>query len=237
MLFRKVIAFILLLAFVAPYTLESQNVYHRRKAFTSSGSSALSDDFNRSDSGSIGANWTEESGTWDIASETLEAADFAFGDQVAVYSGSTVSSVNQWVKWDYVTSGGVTVGSGCVLRFTDDTSAFYVVRMDDSNNLARWYHWDSVGGTETQVDSSALTVAVGDTYGVTIDGTGSSTTVRIWVDPTGEPTTASNWNGDTTPDITLTDDPSSAVDTGSYVGLYGQGNGEVGFDNFFAEAF
>lgn len=179
---------------------------------------AFSDDFDRVDSDSLGANWTEQVGDADIFSNTLRFSTGAFGDVLAVYSGTACADIQQYIK---ITIAD-TVWPQVVFRYTNAASEFYLFEIDVSLDTITWYHVASAGGTKTQIGSAlSITIAANDILGFTVDGTGASTDIRVWINPTGLPTAADNWNGDTTPDGSwLTTDPgANAVDQGTFLAL------------------
>jgi hypothetical protein len=199
----------------------------------SSGKS-FTDDFNRGDNDTVGANWTEAYQDWDISSNTVI---FFTEDSVGVlvYSGQATDTINQYVKvkfadfqisgWDY---------PGVVVRYVNSTSPFYGIIHSASENTITWQSFPVVEGNGTVIGSSSLTFATGDSLGVTIEGTGDDTIVRIWKNPTGAaPTTISSWGG-SGPDVTLSDNPGTAADTGKYVGIRGYKDAAttLSFDDF-----
>jgi hypothetical protein len=71
---------------------------------------------------------------------------------------------------------------------------------------------------------------------VTCIGTGNSTVIRVWTSPTANAPDAGGTTWDSAgPANTLSDDPASPVDSGSYVGFGGIGSGgnPLAYDNFF----
>lgn len=196
---------------------------------------SFSDDFNRADSDSLGANWTEAVGDADIFSNTLRLSTGSFGNIVAVYSGTACDGVDQYVKVALTNPQGF---PQIILRYTNASSELYVLELDASSDTVTWYHRATPDASGTQI-GSPLSVAFteADIIGVTITGTAANTDIRIWVNPTGLPTAADNWDGDTTPDGSwLTTDPgANAVDQGTLVGIGGQQNlaDTVRLDDFF----
>ena len=79
-------------------------------AWGPSGSTAFaySDDFNRADSDSLGANWTELSGDTDISSNTALSITGGFTDNLYVYN-STVDPGTQYQKFTWSYFGGTTI--------------------------------------------------------------------------------------------------------------------------------
>jgi hypothetical protein len=193
---------------------------------TSASLAAFSDDFNRADSASLGANWTEVAGDASIASSKYNIVTSGFGVVTSIYSATACNTVNQYIK---ATLGVINVQyPWLVFRYTDSSSPYYAFQLDGNNGTFQWYKYDNAADTEgteigTAVDVGAGLVS-GETFGITITGSGANTDVRIWRDVTGLPSAADNWNGDTSPDATwLTTDPgASAVDTGNYLGIGGQ---------------
>lgn len=195
------------------------------------GLAAFEDNFDRTDSDSLGANWTEADGDADIYSNTMRLSEGSFGENFAIYSGEACTTVSQYVLVTYHTEGGY---PQIPLRYTNSSTAFYFIEF--SNTTVDWYHKSQIGGTSTQINASTGTISIssGTEIGITITGTGTSTEVKIFIGPTPgyTPTDPSTWGA---ADITFTDNPASAVDTGSYVGLGGvQGSADiVRYNNFY----
>jgi hypothetical protein len=185
---------------------------------TVSGAVAFSDDF----SGTL-ANWTQDSGSWSIGSGTLLQGSSDWTNDW-IHHNTPCTTINQYVKFKHTDgNGGFT---GVRLRAGASGTGGYVVEFRQSWGSFQWEGGDIAmpGG-----------IASGDVFGITITGTGDNTVVRVWKNPTGLPTSAANWNGDSTPDIEFTNNPSSPVDTGLYVGFRGRGliaSGQV-IDDFF----
>lgn len=196
---------------------------------------AFSDDFNRVGP-SLGANWTAFGpGTIIVANEANAPVTFDNTSKGAAYTGTSCGSADHYVKITITTDVSK---AGALLRYTDASTECYGVRMDLLNDTFTWNHLTTPAGTDSQVASSTtLTLAPGDSLGVTITGTGNSTVLRVWINPSGvhvEGDPADNWNGDTSPDVTFTDDPADPVDSGNFVGLQGiWSGGDITWDNFF----
>lgn len=197
------------------------------------GLGAFSDDFNRANSDSLGSNWTEGGGDGDIASNTYVIGTGGFGVVNSVHNTSC-GSVTQYAM---VTLGVNHEYPWLIFRYTDASSPFYAVQISGSTALCEWYYFtsaaDSSGDLIGTVDIGGdLT---GHTVAMTCSGTGTSTVITIWRQVTGLPSAAGNWNGDTTPDGTISNDPASPKDTGNFVGIGGQAvtGGTVTLDNFF----
>lgn len=178
----------------------------------------LSDDFNRTDSASLGASWTEAVDGTDIYSNT---AMFVGQDAINVHTTSC-SDVNQYGKLSW--TGASSTNSDQLrlyFRYTNSSSAFYSINFNLNGDTVSWLrHTGTSDLAGTSITSSAATIDDADTWGVTIDGTSTNTVVRCWKSPTGSaPNSATDWGGDTTPDVTFTTDPASPVDTGNLIGF------------------
>jgi hypothetical protein len=196
---------------------------------------AFSDDFNRADSASLGANWTEAAGDQAIFSNGLRQVTASYGKIYTIYSGTPTNTVKQYLRVQFVDDGGEY--PGVILRYQNSSSVFYSLS-HDSNDLWEWYSCPNTTGSCTLIGTvDTGTFSDGQHFGLTIDGTGTSTVIRIWKSPTANtPVSATEWDsGDTTPDGSLAQDPASAADVGTYVGLTSAaGNANtVRMDNFF----
>lgn len=228
------IALALLLCVAAP----AQNtvvVIARGSGGGGGGPAAFSDNFDRADGDSLGANWTEEAGDADIFSNTYRLSTGSFGVINSIYDTPT-GSLTQYVK---VTLGADYQYPWLTFRHTDSSSADYRCQLDGSAGSVECYMFASAADTSGDSIGTGSTSAfsAGNTFCGTVTGTGSSTVWRFWKNCTNLPSAADNWDGDTTPDITITDDPGAfAVDSGEYVGIGGQQGAAdtVRLDNFTA---
>lgn len=225
----------ILLCFVwltATHRAAAQGYYFARPA-AGGGLAAFSDNFDRANSTTLGANWTEDDPDLDIFSNTLRIVDGGFAQTYAFHTTSC-STVNQYGQIEIAAEGGFPT---MAFRYVNSSTEFYF--MSFGAITVNWNHAASLAGAQTQINAASGTIAMsaGTILSVTITGTGNSTVVRVWDDvPSGTtPTSASSWNGDTTPDATFTDDPGNPVDTGFLIGIGGAqntGNTER-FDDFF----
>lgn len=71
------------------------------------GGAAFSDDFNRADSTSLGANWTEQTSDIEIFSNTFRIVSGSFVNTVAIFNTAT-TTVNQYAQFS-VTADGVSI--------------------------------------------------------------------------------------------------------------------------------
>lgn len=195
-----------------------------------------SDDFDRPDNVSLGSNWTEAYSDQDILSNRLNLRTGGYVKNLAIFSGSATASTDQYVKAVvYSTaSGGY---PEMVFRYTNSSSAYYAIEFNVDGDTALWRRYPTAAGSSADISAAtAITVTTGDVFGITVSGTGDSTVVRIWRNPTGNfPNSATDWGGDSSPDITFTDNPASPVNSGTYAGVGGYQStvGTISFDNFF----
>lgn len=213
---------------------------HTISAGGGGGGTSFSDDFNRADSDSLGANWTEQTGTWDIASNELRCTEgVAYARATAIYSGTGLSTANGYVRITIASSSTGTFYPQIIFRYTSSGSAFYTMELQPAENHAIWGYCASASADSSTIeDQASVTVDVGDVWGITWTGTGASTVVRLWRNPSNTtPSAIDGWDsGGDTADFSFTTDPGTAVNTGSYVGLrsYQGAANNAKFDNLYA---
>lgn len=183
---------------------------------------AFSDDFNRASSDTLGANWVEDLGDTDIVSDTVASLQTASYSRVANRWTETTSTSSQYHKLTFPTFVSENYPE-LLLRMNGSDNPHYAISFSVTENTVAWGRYtSSVDTASDEIASASLTVDAGDTFGVTVTGTGNDTVVRVWRNPTGLALAADSWNGDTTPDVTFTTDPgANAVDTGNQVGFGG----------------
>lgn len=177
--------------------------------------------FTEADGDSLGSNWTEPQGDIDTVSGNAVVQTTGFVDAYAIHSTS-LSGVDQYAK---VTSGTADFQYPfIVLRYTNSSSGHYIFYIDGPNGTLDWSYKPSVSGSSSLISASGSLggqILSSNSVGITLEGTGTNTTVRIWRNPSGDaPTSTSLWGG-SSPAVTLTTDPATAVDTGSYIGFGG----------------
>lgn len=120
-------------------------------------STLASDTFTRADSGSIGSDWTEVSGTWDIASNKLKLTTFsstganAHTDDEATWDTALNASPAADYDVECVVNAGTTGGLG-VLGRRQDLNNTYWLRINTVSQYLRMYK--TVSGTVTQLGST-----------------------------------------------------------------------------------
>ena len=183
---------------------------------------AISDNFNRTDAGSLGANWSEvvtQGSGFEISSNTVRLTT-GIGNVVAIHQTQT-KTINQYSKFKILYKE-TDVVYGWVFRYLNSSSPFYLLELNgNAPGTLIWYSCPDTGMAGSAIATTALAHSINDTIGVTIAGTGNDTVVRFWKNPTANyPKSATEWDdGDTTPDVAITDNPATAADTGRYLGI------------------
>lgn len=183
-----------------------------------------SDNFNRADNAAISASWVEPDDGLSLSGNELA---FVQSKGLAIYNSST-TGVNQYVKLNWSDAAAVNEDMPqMAFRYTSSGVGYYTVDFQSWNNLVDWrYHSSVADNTGTSIGTASTTLTANDTWGCTLDGTGTSTVVRCWLSPgSNTPTNATTWAGDSTPEVTITNDPGTPVNTGNLTGLgYDTGN-------------
>lgn len=202
------------------------------------GNVTFSDNFNRSNGDSLGSSWVEAAGDVDISANTAVPTASSLALNLAIYSGSPTVTPFQFAKVTLPTAANNNNYAYLVFRYSDSASPFYAISFRRTSSQVAWHKFsNSADNAGTTIGSPAtLSIAQGNSFGVTLDGTGDNTIVRIWKNPSGSsPTSVTNWGGDTTPDVTFTTNPgTNAVDSGNFVGIAGrqQTASSLAFDSF-----
>ncbi len=181
---------------------------------------SFSDDFGRIDNPSLGANWTD-----DVAGDP-QIVSFAWypntgsAKNMSVYSATTCSTANQYarIKFDIIGTGNYT---GAIFRYTNSSSPHYWVYFALTEQTVTWAYMTDVASGNTDISAgTSITIAANDVFGITVNGTGTSTVVRIWRNPTAlaPDDGGATWDSNA-PTVTFTNDPPSPVNTGSAIGL------------------
>jgi hypothetical protein len=203
------------------------------------GGGAISDTFTGANGTSpTSGNWTEIAGNIEIQSNEANAPNtFDFTEKAAVYSGQSLSSVEQYIKVTFTANSVANTRPGIIFRFTNIASPYYNIRFQGAGagSTCYWIRMATAGGSETLIDDNvAQNYTFPFTVGVTCSGAGNATVIRVWNNPTANaPTSATSWDGGAE-SFALTDDPSSPVDTGNIIGIGGIGSaGAFAWDTFF----
>lgn len=179
---------------------------------------AFSDNFNRSNADSLGGNWSEVVGDIDIVSNAA-VPQTASGTDMAIWTANALAA-NQYAAI-LETDGAGGTAAHIILRYTDSSSVFYVVALDNSTGNLTWSYKEGTGDSLHSIESASLAdwTDFNQLIGITIESTGNSTILRAWGNCSGLPSAVDNWNGDTSPSLTFTNNPGVAADTGTLVGI------------------
>jgi hypothetical protein len=193
------------------------------------------------DGDSPGAGWTEDAGDLDVVSGTLRTQADSFADHVCIRTDTSLAA-DQYLRVVVSNPGSGSNFPEFYFRYTDAASPHYVLQLDANSATAEWIRRASVGGADTSIQST--NIGTGDgyvTYGITLQGTGTGTILKIWVNPVNNtPTDVNNWDsGADAADFSFTNDPASPVNSGIRVGIGGVSNIVEGcrFDNVFGGDF
>jgi hypothetical protein len=210
--------------------------------FYPAANSAGSDNFNRANNVDIGFNWAECQSTGLIVNANqLYFTNFS-AYEMAFWQTNRFKA-DQYIGFNIVSVTGAPLFY-FFFRYTSFELPYYSLVFDTTGaGTITWYHCtagDFNAATFTQIGTSAWPAAwtgYNMPLGITLEGAGNNTVIRIWVNTTGLPSATDNWNGDTTPDITFTQNPpvTKNVDTGEIVGLavWGVSPADWRIDNWF----
>lgn len=206
------------------------------EATTSSGSTTLTDDFNRAN-GSLGADWTEEIGNFGVVSNQAWALDESFSRNTAVHV-TPLDGVDHYVRIRAHISASAY--PGVVFRYVDDASGHYVVDWDEDQIY--WSYYPDIGGAARNIiNGAAIAFTSGNYVGITVIGTGAATRVRIWLDTTAAAPDAGGTTWDSAaPDINQLVDGGPYADAGTMVGIsqwWNTPSGNAQIDDFSAGTF
>jgi concanavalin A-like lectin/glucanase superfamily protein len=181
---------------------------------------AYSDDFNRANSTNVGSSWNENLSGVQIQSNALNFTNTGNFSSVVWTQAVPVSAQYQkaTVNWQAGTSNAPSFLFRCS---NTTTGSAYAITFWTASDSVTWDNLPNMTGSSTNIATASLQIFPGDTLGVTVELTGNNTVVRIWKNPTGLPTRANDWNGDTTPDVTFTQNPATPRDAGTFIGLSG----------------
>ena len=234
---KRILAFLALAscAFAGTWISSPGKGSHAAAGGGGGGNEAFSDTF--TGTGALSASWTNAAGGGTRDSDGWIPTASAWAENVSAYTGTACDTTQQYVKITLGTAGG---GSypGVIFRYTNASSPMYQVFMWSDEDQVTFVRKATAGDAspETVQTVTGVTIASGQAWGWTIAGSGSSVVIRGWLNPTGDtPTSSLNWGGDTTPDVTLNNNPTTPVDTGNFVGIGGEVNNlsNMKLDNFF----
>ncbi len=204
------------------------------------GGVTLSDDFNRANNANLGANWSILSGTIAIDANEASITSTAWAEVVHAHNTS-LASANGYIKVTLIINDSEPNNNypAVFFRVTNASSPMYGVFFWDFENSMTFIRKATAADASFQdVQAVAHTVANGQTWGVTWTGSGNDVVVRCWLNPTANaPVSASEWDsGDTTPEVSFSNNPTTPVDSGNFIGIGGEPrvSGVSEFDNLYA---
>ena len=148
----------------------------------------------------------------------------------SIWSGSTLfgaTSPGSYAKYNTATGGvdqyckfTITTGSsggGCIFRSTGTASnGFYVGVVLGGGTV--WFSRGNNTGWVADMTSISLAYAIGDTIAMTITGTGTGTTLRVWKNTTANiPDSVSSWDSSAAA-VSRVASGGTYYDTGNYIG-------------------
>ncbi|MFI1928337.1 hypothetical protein [Streptomyces sp. NPDC020377] len=166
---------------------------------------AFSDDFNRADSSTLGANWVEVSGDWSIVSNRLSSG--SAGGTVILRAAGAMASNDHYAQVTITSTAAVSHGVWC--RGNANITSGYLWRNDGSS----WTLFSVVGGSFSSIGSYAAAAAPGDV--AKVEAVGS--TIKGYVNGVAR--------------VSVTD---TSVASGTSVGLRAESTNSLRFDDFAA---
>jgi hypothetical protein len=175
----------------------------------------------------------------DVISGQLRTMADSFAAHYCARTDTNLTAT-QYLKFTLANPGSGSNFPRVYFRYTNSSSPHYVLTFTASSGAVEWSTLASIGGTDTTIET--LDHGSSDaylTFGITIEGTGNDTVIRLWRNPVADaPTSASVWDG-VGPQISFTANPSVPVDSGPFVGVGGVTSIAEGirYDNVFGGDF
>jgi len=146
----------------------------------------VTDDFNRADSGSLGANWTDVVNGLDIASNQAVPGNTTNALNLSVYTGFGAFPNNQWAQAKVNRQGSSSDG-GVVVRCSNSAQTMYWFNIGDDTSAAipgtlALNILKGVAGSYSVVSSSpaggsTMTISAGDVLYIEAQGTSTVTII------------------------------------------------------------
>lgn len=174
------------------------------------GGSEYTDDF----SGDLSA-WTQTAGTWTISSGELD--ETAYSAQTYLQYNSALGSITQYGKFTIASISAVTTDLQVSAVFRWDlagTERYKLVYGRYYDQFEFKYAEGETDGTTVDSSATAMGVVATDVIGWAVSGTGSGTTVSVWINPVGD---YGSWGA---ADDTLVNTSGSYADDGLYTGFH-----------------
>jgi hypothetical protein len=161
-----------------------------------------SDNFNRSDSNTVGANWTEVADDWSIKSNQLAPGLTTTG--VIIYN-LPLNTIDHYAE--VAMSIASTTSMGVFARSDLAANSYYLLR----SNGTSWNLFTNIAGSFTSIGSYAATLVNGDVARIQCIGS----TIKAFINGVER--------------ISVTD---TAITTGSYAGVRSTQSSTARYDNF-----
>jgi len=182
----------------------------------------VGDNFDRGDSDSLGANWTEDLGNLEILGYSVEPTGAAGSNTThfARYTGQALGTSDQWCVFQAGSVGDAFDNSGCQFRQGSSAQPHYTIAVRGSEGNVYWGKTDNAGNFVGIQNCAPGAWSTGDWIGAFVEGTGASTHVGV-VTGASDPgdcdhTAGCGW----TLDCEWTSDPgANEISSGVYVGV------------------
>jgi hypothetical protein len=186
------------------------------------GGATITDNFERASANTLGANWTDEAGGFEIINNAdARGESQSFAKNLAVHVTPTTTA-DQYVRIRVAITGSAF--PGVVFRYSDTSSGHYVCDWDVDSFW--WSFYENITdaatdpGSRNIIDNQTISFSSGNAVGITCIGTGASTTLRVWFNTTATAPDAGGTTWDSAaPDINQLIDAGTAADTGLEVGI------------------
>lgn len=126
----------------------------------------FTDNFNRTDNTSLGANWTETGGDLGIASNMLAVQGTSNSRRAAIYNTPTATPY-QFVEFTMGTAPTTGAGSGAVLRSNAGFTQMFMLSV--ASNGWSLNRITGINGTITALGNLSATISIGTTVRVQVD--------------------------------------------------------------------
>ena len=139
-----------------------------------------------------------------------------------------IGSINQWgvVSVSYTDADASTYAGHYFRSDGNMANVAYALRYERTVTDIVWRY--CTGASCTTIATWDHSLDDGDSFGYEVEGTGNDTVLRVW-DFGGSVPARGSWGA---ADHTFTDNPASAANTGTYIGLYDGHVNLASFDDF-----
>lgn len=221
-----------LLILLTPF-LFAGSIQHQQMAIIGQyNAAAASDsaDFTEDMTGTFADDWSMAAGTAEYASDQWDPTGVL--DNAGVYKTGDTNSIKHWDKVTLVNGDDGDDASGVLLRAVDisATGDSYAVVCEVTASELKIYRLDAGAWQEDSAETPAHTCADGEVLAASVESTGATTVIRVWIDPTGAADSGpSAWGAATNAWNQSTGDLNfdSYADTGEFIGVYNYDNENI----------